>query len=48
MRRTGPDASDVGYILYCDSDRFTEAAFLGEKSATMQFKMTLLPYESDL
>ena len=48
MRRIGPDASDVGYILYCDGDRFTEEAFLGEKSATMQFKMTLLPYESDL
>ncbi|MDC0033322.1 PD-(D/E)XK nuclease family protein [Alphaproteobacteria bacterium] len=48
MRRLGLDTSDVGYFLYCDGDRFTEAKFLHQDHATMQFKMTLLAYESDL
>jgi hypothetical protein len=48
MRRLGLDTSDVGYFLYCDGDRFTEKKFLHEGHATMQFKVTLLAYKSDL
>jgi len=48
MRQLGLDTSDIGYFLYCDGDRFTEAQFLHQNHATMQFKMTLLAYESDL
>ena len=44
MRRKGFDVSDEGFFLYCDADRFTEEAFLGEDAAVMQFKMSLLPY----
>ena len=45
--RLGIETSDVGYFLYCDGDRFTEEVS-GEKLANMQFKMTLIEYESDL
>ena len=48
MRRLGIETSDVGYFLYCDGDRFTKERFLGQKLATMQFKMTLIEYESDI
>ncbi len=48
MRRLGMDTSDVGYFLYCDGDRFTEAPFLNESGASMEFKMSLLVYQSDL
>tara|TARA_Y100001960_G_scaffold276201_1_gene306216 strand:- start:553 stop:1347 length:795 start_codon:yes stop_codon:yes gene_type:complete len=48
MRRLGLDTSDVGYFLYCDGDRFTDKEFLNQEGAEMQFKMTLIPYESDL
>ena len=48
MRRLGLDASDIGYFLYCDGDRFTEETFLKTSSAVMQFKITLLPYKCDL
>ena len=47
MRRIGLDASDTGFFLYCDGDRFTDQKFLGEEEANMRFKMTLLPYSSD-
>ena len=45
--RKGFSVSDIGYLLYCDGDRFTEYTFLSEEIATMQFKMTLLPYRVD-
>lgn len=48
MKRLGLNTSDVGLFLYCDGDRFTEAKFLHKDYATMQFKMTLIEYESDL
>jgi len=48
MRRLGIDTSGIGYFLYCDGDRFTRESFLGDRSATMTFKMTLIPYEADL
>ena len=44
MKRKGFDVSDIGYFLYCDGDRFTSNSFLGSESATMQFKMSILPY----
>ena len=47
MRRLGLDTSDIGYFLYCDGDRFTDSPFLDEGLAIMEFKVTLLPYESD-
>ena len=47
LRRKGFSVSDIGYFLYCDGDRFTEYTFLGDEIATMQFKMTLLPYSVD-
>ena len=45
MRRMGFDVSSVGYFLYCDGDRFSDYAFLGDHEASMIFKMTLIPYE---
>jgi hypothetical protein len=48
MNRLGLDTSSVGYFLYCDGDRFTEEKFLHQGHATMQFKVTLLAYQSDL
>ena len=47
MRRKGFDVSDVGYFLYCDGDRFSDYAFLGEERAGMQFKMSLIEYQVD-
>lgn len=48
MRRLGLDTSDIGYFLYCDGDRFTDTQFLHQDHATMRFKMTLLPYKTDV
>ena len=48
MRRLGLNTSDIGYFLYCDGDRFTEQKFLHKGHATMQFKVSLLAYRSDL
>ena len=48
MRRKGFDVSDIGYFLYCDGDRFTSNSFLGSEKATMQFKMSILPYSARL
>ena len=47
MKRLGLDTSDIGYFLYCDGDRFTDAKFLQSEHATMQFKITLIEYASD-
>ena len=48
MERLGLATSDIGYFLYCDGDRFTEDKFLHPNSATMQFKVTLIEYKSDM
>lgn len=48
MNRLGIETSDIGYFLYCDGDRFTDEPFLKDRSATMEFKITLIAYESDL
>ena len=48
MRKKGFDADDTGYFLYCDGNRFTENTFLKKDNAFMEFKITLIPYKSDL
>ncbi len=48
MRRIGLDASSIGYFLYVDGDRFSEGDFLGKLDAKMKFKVTLLPYETNI
>jgi len=47
MRRKGFSISSIGYFLYCDGDRFSEYDFLNSENATMQFKMSLIPYQVD-
>ena len=47
MRRKGFSISSIGYFLYCDGDRFSEYNFLNSENASMQFKMSLIPYRVD-
>ena len=47
MKRKGFEVNDVGYFLYCDGDRFTKTQFLRENKAIMEFKLTLIPYQTD-
>ncbi len=47
MKRIGLNTSSVGYFLYCDGDRFTASPFLRDKLAVMEFKISILRYESD-
>ena len=47
MRRKGFSISSIGYFLYCDGDRFSEYDFLNAENASMQFKMSLIPYQVD-
>ena len=47
MRRKGFSISSIGYFLYCDGDRFSEYDFLNSENASMQFKMSLIPYKVD-
>jgi len=47
MRRKGFLVSSLGCFLYCDSDRFGEYDFLNSENASMQFKMSLIPYQVD-
>ena len=48
MKKKGFNADDVGYFLYCDGNRFSDKAFLDEEIANMEFRITLIPYKSDL
>jgi hypothetical protein len=48
FRRMGFDVDDTGYFLYVDGDRFTMSDFLGENKALMEFKVTFIPYQTDL
>tara|TARA_B100000686_G_scaffold268331_2_gene283804 strand:+ start:1475 stop:2245 length:771 start_codon:yes stop_codon:yes gene_type:complete len=48
MKRLGPNTSEIGYFLYCDGDRFTDKPFLNDKIGVMNFKVSLIPYKSDL
>ena len=47
MRQKGFDIADEGYFLYCDADRFTDEAFLGDETAIMYFNMVILPYTTN-
>ena len=47
MRRKGFSISSIGYFLYCDGDRFSDYDFLQTENASMQFKMSLIPYKVD-
>ena len=47
MLKKGFEVDRVGYFLYCDGDRFTENSFLKNESAIMEFKITLIPYETN-
>jgi hypothetical protein len=47
MREKGFDIDDIGYFLYCDGDRFTETPFLQSEKAIMEFKLTLIAYQSE-
>jgi hypothetical protein len=47
MRNKGFDVDSLGYFLYCDGDRFGDYDFLQEEDATMKFKMSLIPYETN-
>ena len=48
IKRQGIETSNIGYFLYCDGDRFTDKPFLNDKNATMEFKISLIAYESNL
>ncbi len=47
MRNKGFEIENIGYFLYCDGDRFTKKQFLNNKIAKMEFKMTLISYQTD-
>ena len=47
MRKKGFDVDKIGYFLYCDGDRFTRNSFLKAENAIMEFKITLIPYETN-
>lgn len=48
MRRMGFEVSDTGYFLYVNGDRATEADFLQPGKGLMEFKVSLIPYETNL
>ena len=45
--KNGFDVSSTGYVLYVDGDRFAPGGMLGEVSATMLFKVSLLDFEGN-
>ena len=47
LRRMGFDVSGLGYFLYVDGDRFAEADFIQGPNARMEFKCSLIRYETD-
>ena len=47
MRKKGFEVDKIGYFLYCDGDRFTRNSFLKAENAIMEFKITLIPYETN-
>ena len=48
MQKKGFKVDKVGFFLYCDGNRFTNQSFLNKKNAMMEFKMTLIEYETNL
>ena len=47
MRKKGFEIENIGFFLYCDGDRFTKNSFLNNKIGNMEFKMTLISYQTD-
>ena len=47
MKNKGFDIEKTGYFLYCDGNRFTNKNFLNNKIGNMEFKMTLISYQTD-
>ena len=47
IERIGLEVSQIRYFLHVDGDRFTDQLFLNETTATVNFKVTLIPYETD-
>ena len=47
MKKKGFEVDKIGYFLYCDGDRFTQNSFLKAENAIMEFKITLIPYETN-
>ena len=48
MRRMGFEVSGTGYFLYVNGDRGTETDFLQPDKGLMEFKVSLIPYETNL
>lgn len=48
MRKKGFDVDNIGFFLYCDGNRFSHQFFLNEKNAMMEFKITLIEYETNI
>ena len=46
LSKKGFHVDDVGYFLYCDGDRFSDYDFLSSTMACMNFKMTLIEYQT--
>ena len=47
LRQKGFHVDDMGYFLYCDGDRFSDYEFLSSNMASMNFKMTLIEYQTN-
>lgn len=47
MQKKGFDVDNIGFFLYCDGNRFTDQNFLNAKNAIMEFKMTLIEYQTN-
>ena len=47
LRKKGFHVDDTGYFLYCDGDRFSDYDFLSSTMASMNFKMTLIEYQTN-
>jgi hypothetical protein len=48
MRRMGFEVSDTGYFLYVNGDRKSPNDFLQLGKGLMEFKVSLIPYKTDL
>ena len=47
MQKKGFDVDNIGFFLYCDGNRFTDLNFLNDKNAIMEFKITLIEYQTN-
>ena len=48
MTRMGFDVSRTGYFLYVNGDRESQTDFIQKDIGLMEFKLSLIPYETDL